>query len=505
MIVIHTFKDEFLFEGVMDVYQTVRSKCYFELMEGVILPMEMTNVYQKKLIDTCTFKKLVFDSSVLFSSYESHIKFSNKLIGMHPTKLRVDLWRGFSPERYPGILGHSVSAQLTELECSAKQASFVNTNLTVFEKMQSVLIVDIPRGFCLTQIKSLLQSRIKVDLHANPECVFMFSKESEPLLKKFENKLHLRAKYVEGLTALKFAQRTCVPLVAYLLASSLDSYNICNVRAKNVILKIINQNGHIDYYYLSRELYPNSTFPKSRSLKETLVNSTSNTNPEEYQLDFDTTIVWNFLNAIPRKFPWTLNSQKSSISFPLAHTGKGIKHSVQMTVIGYNKDRIESLTIFHTTLLSNIQNLTLVVSGLLNQKSPFWSNLPANIRNLHLVDFISKEALDFLPVSQDIGNRPVYIGGISLSKKVTDSTFNLFIDLNIVNDEGLLIPCNVNYYCINYDEHEDYAWENQSEKQSYYFIIDVPNISSREFDIAVHQKSDYCFIWNGLEYRTKPR
>ncbi|GME79006.1 unnamed protein product [Ambrosiozyma monospora] len=182
-VVVHTaHRDEFSANGWGRVSQTVKSKGYLELMEGIILPLEISG-YQKKLVDTCTFKRLVSESSVLFSDVKSHSEFGFKLIEMNPLEPKVIIWKSCYADKYFRILNYSVSSQLTELECSAKHIPFVNAHLNVFAKMQRIHIVGLPSGFSLNQIKSLLQSRINVDLRANSEYPFNFSNESEALLK----------------------------------------------------------------------------------------------------------------------------------------------------------------------------------------------------------------------------------------------------------------------------------------------------------------------------------
>ncbi|GME76181.1 unnamed protein product [Ambrosiozyma monospora] len=330
---------------------------------------------------------------------------------------------------------------------------FVNTNLAVYKKLKNVVIVEVPRGFCLTKIEPLLQSPIfRVDIRANPEVSFKFSEESEPLLKKFENKIHLWAKYVDGLMTLDFAQKTSESLIALLPIAVFKSSDIYNVKAKNV-----SRGSNIQINRLN--------------------------------------VVILLGNSIPTQ------PAKASISFPLVHAGMSVKYSFPMFAKRYG-DRKDLLTIFHTTF-DNIHDLTLVVSGFLNEKR-VWKFLPPNIRNLHLVGFIPKESLNFHQAAERIENHTINIGGVSLSEKVTDSPFNLFIALHIVDGDGVPIPCNIDYYCINYDSNTYHTWENYPDKQSCYFNIDVPDMSLKNFEMVIHQKSHYRFFWKGLKCDTKP-
>ncbi|GME99199.1 unnamed protein product [Ambrosiozyma monospora] len=342
---------------------------------------------------------------------------------------------------------------------------------------------------------------MKVDIRSSPECFFKFSGESERLLKKFESQLHLWARVVKGLETLNFVQRTSTLLLARLPLSFIGPY----VKAKNVVLKVVlkadDKHRQIGYWYFTRELYPNSTFPKYQSSKKSLVGFTAK-KPEEL-LDLDVNGVWNFLNTIPREFLLSMKSSVAGISFPLSHSSMDVKYSTLMLVIGYRYNT-DNLTILYTTLLNSIQSLTLVVSGFISEKSSFWQKLPDSIRNLHLVGFISKKSVELHQVGQGIENHPVQIGGLSLSRKLTESAFYLFVNLHIINDEGAPTPCYVDYYCINYDECMHYTWGNPSDNQSYYFSIEVPDISSKEFDTDIHQKGEYCFIWKGLELESKP-
>ncbi|GME99200.1 unnamed protein product [Ambrosiozyma monospora] len=89
------------------------------------MPMEMANIDQRMLIDTCFFKRFVFEASILFFNTKAHLVLASKLIKMNPLELKVILWRGCYPEKFQGILEHPVTSQVTELECSALQTPFI--------------------------------------------------------------------------------------------------------------------------------------------------------------------------------------------------------------------------------------------------------------------------------------------------------------------------------------------------------------------------------------------
>ncbi|GMF08494.1 unnamed protein product [Ambrosiozyma monospora] len=154
------------------------------------------------------------------------------MFDMKPIHIKVKLW-------HETMLKHPCCAMIEELTCTEEDAVKVSENLSLMGKLSSVSIMKVYGSFDLNSIKPLCQSIniTKIKFHSVKHIPFRFSKESEPILKKFENKSFLFARSVEGITALNASQKNKPPVISLLRNLEYGSF-LSDVKVKHLVISV---------------------------------------------------------------------------------------------------------------------------------------------------------------------------------------------------------------------------------------------------------------------------
>ncbi|GME80231.1 unnamed protein product [Ambrosiozyma monospora] len=432
-------------------YYEPRAKCQFVVISSfrVVLEMEM-KIYtpQTRFLQTFAFEKLAFDFSFI------DFPFIKSLIRLNPSRLIVKFC-------YPKKMEGSICQKLTGITCDAVRAPDLNTMVSQFERLSDVEIVKVPSEFDLAQIKTLLQSTTirRFSLCTDPDIDFECSSkpESKLLLKKFENKLELHAKYVYDLPTLKFAQRARAPEVAIL--DSEDPGILSDVQVKHAVLTsplgdYAPENDKIKHLDLTAETYEliGANFSKLTNLKSFSVGSQKHMGFKDRLLtpSFMLNIATGTLRSLPMSIrALDLSGCQSFLRNPTLYVPETVEF------LRCTPDQLATLSIKST---KNVKSLTLKECEWLSEPDPCCNHLPTNINITHLS--LEGGIYDTDLYEKQVKRPPLHPrkqGGMTIQKRVKSNSVLVLDGLKILFDEDEDEPLSLlHYYTINYKESHRY-------------------------------------------------